>query len=802
MKFTLSWLKTHLDTGADLATITRTLTMLGLEVEAVVDQAAQFAPFVVGDVVECQPHPNADRLRVCVVDTGKARLQVVCGAPNARQGMKGVFAAAGTTIPRTGLLLKKTTIRGVESNGMLCSAYEMGLSDDHEGIIELPADAPVGRPFAAVLGLDDPMLDVNVLPNRADCLGVRGIARDLAAAGLGTLTPRPIAAVPGAFASPIAIRFDLGDHPEACPLFVGRYVRGVRNGPSPEWLQRRLTAIGLRPISALVDITNFLTFDANRPLHVFDAAKLAGDLVVSLARGGERLAALNGREYAIEPGMCVIGDTAGVQSLGGVIGGAPTGVDEGTTEVLVEAALFDPLRTATTGRKLGIASDARFRFERGIDPAAVFDGMEAATRLILELCGGSASTLAVAGAAPDTRRTIRFAPARVASLGGVAVDEDDSRRILGALGFAVGAMDADGSLPVVPPSWRADIEGSADLVEEVLRVHGFDHIPATPFARPGNLPALAVTRGQRRVAQLRRLLAERGLTEAVTWSFMPAADAARFGGGDPALALANPISVELAQMRPTPLPNLLDAARRNADRGFGDLALYEVGPGYRDPTPDGQSTIAAGLRAGAAAPRHWSLASRPVDAFDVKADVLAALAGMGVATDPLQLTRDAPDWYHPGRSACLRLGNKVVLGQFGEIHPAVAQRYDLTGPVVGFEIFVDAVPLPRQRAGRHRPLLKPSQFQAVSRDFAFVVARDVAADAIARAARDADKALVADVAVFDLYEGKGLPEGAKSIAIAVTLQPTERTLTDADLEAVSAKIVGAVERVTGGKLRG
>ncbi|MBI3512971.1 MAG: phenylalanine--tRNA ligase subunit beta [Proteobacteria bacterium] len=801
MKFTLSWLKTHLDTSADLATISRTLTMLGLEVEAVVDHAEAFKPFVVGHVVECTQHPNADRLRVCVVDTGSAKLQVVCGAPNARQGMKGVFAAAGTTIPRTNLLLKKTNIRGAESNGMLCSAYEMGLSDDHEGIIDLPADAPVGKPFASVLGLDDPMLDVNVLPNRADCLGVRGIARDLAAAGLGSLKPRVVPAVPGQYTSAIGVRFALGDHPEACPLFVGRQIRGVVNHASPDWLQRRLTAIGLRPISSLVDITNFLTFDVDRPLHVFDVKKLKGDLVVSLARGGERLAALNGKDYDIAAGMCVISDSVGVQSLGGVIGGAPTGVDAHTTDVFVEAALFDPLRTATTGRALGVISDARYRFERGIDPAAVVEGMEAATRLILDLCGGTPSALVVTGAPPDTRRIIHMAPSRVAALGGVDVSESDSRRILEALGFAVGAMSSDGSLPVVPPSWRADIEGSADLVEEVLRVHGFDHIPATPFVRPGNLPTLAVSREQRRVLLLRRLFAERGMTEAVTWSFLPQAEASLFGGGDGALKLVNPISVELEQMRPTPLPTLLAATRRNADRGFNDLALYEVGPGYRDPTPDGQRAIAAGVRAGNAGARHWQVAGRAVDAFDVKADVLAALAAVGVVPEQLQLTRDVPAWYHPGRSGSFKLGPKAVLATFGEIHPAVARHYDLAGAVAAFEVFVDAVPLPRARAGRHRPLLKPSPFQAVSRDFAFVVERAVVAETVVRAARDADKALVAAVSIFDLYEGKGLPQGTKSIAIAVELQPTERTLTDADLDAVSTKIITAVERATNGKLR-
>ena len=801
MKLTLSWLKTHLETDADLATITRTLTMLGLEVEAVVDHAAALKPFIVGDVIEAKPHPNADRLRVCVVDTGSARLQVVCGAPNARAGMKGVFAAAGTTIPRSGMLLKKTVIRGAESNGMLCSAYEMGLSDDHEGIIELPADAPVGQPFAAVLGLDDPMLDVNVLPNRADCLGVRGIARDLAAAGLGRLKPRVVAPVPGKFSSPVTVTLALGDHPEACPLFVGRLIRGVRNGPSPEWLQRRLTSIGLRPISALVDITNFFTIDVDRPLHVFDAGKLKGGLTVSLARGGERLAALNDKTYEIEPGMVVISDDAGVQSLGGVIGGEPTGCDAGTTEVFVEAALFDPLRTAQTGRKLGILSDARFRFERGVDPAAVIEGMEAATAMILALCGGEPSALVVAGAAPDTRRTIGFRPARVASLGGVEVAEVESCRILDALGFAIGAAQPDGRLPVTPPSWRADIEGEADLVEEVLRVHGFDHIPATPFARPHNLPTLAVTREQRRVAQVRRLLAARGLTEAVTWSFLPVSEAVLFGGGEAALKLANPISVELEQMRPTPLPNLLAAVRRNADRGFPDLALFEVGPGYRDTTPDGQSALAAGVRSGLAGPRHWARPSRPVDAFDVKADVLAALAGLGIATEQLQLVREAPGWYHPGRAASLKLGPKAVLARFGEIHPSVARHYDLAGAVAAFEILLDAVPLPKARSGRLRPLLKPSPFQPVTRDFAFTVARDVPAEALVRAARESDKALIGAVSVFDLYEGKGLPEGTKSLAIAVELQPTERTLTDADLEAISTKIVAAVEKATGGKLR-
>ncbi len=796
MKFTLDWLKAHLDTDADLGRIARTLTAIGLEVEAIEDRSAALAPFLVGHVVEAKQHPNADRLRVCLVDTGAGTVQVVCGAPNARTGMKGVFAPSGTTIPRTGAVLKASAIRGEASNGMLCSAYEMGLSDDHEGIIELPDDAPVGQPFAAAMGLDDPVIEIAITPNRPDCLGVRGVARDLAAAGLGRLKPRVVEPVPGRFRSAIAVAIDA---PEACPLFLGRYIRGVRNGPSPEWLQRRLTAIGLRPISALVDITNFLTFDVNRPLHVFDAGKVKGGLRVHTAEGGETIEALNGKTYTLQPGMCAISDDSGVVSLGGVMGGATTGVSEGTTDLFLEAALFDALLTARTGRLLGIASDARYRFERGIDTAAVRDGIEAGTRLILELCGGEASEVVATGEAPDHRRRIAFRPGRVAALGGIDVEAGESRRILGDLGFELEPAP-DGRLTAVPPSWRPDVEGEADLVEEVLRIRGFDHIPATPLPRATTVSRPALDPAQRRVAIARRVLAARGYDEAVTWSFLPAAQAKRFGGGQPELAVVNPISADLDQMRPSILPNLAAAARRNLDRGQAPVALFEVGPVYRTTAPDGQDWVAAALRTGSS-PRHWRAPAREPDAMDAKADALAVLAQLGVAVDALAVAAEAPAWYHPGRSAVLKLGPKTVVARFGELHPGVMAEFGLDRPVAAFELMLDALPLPKAKS-KARPRFDPPQFQAVTRDFAFVVAADMPADKLVRAAKSADKALVSAVGVFDVYAGAGLPEGTKSIALAVSLQPTDRTLTDAEIDAVGAKIVAAVAAATGGTLRG
>ncbi|MGD9614039.1 MAG: phenylalanine--tRNA ligase subunit beta [Alphaproteobacteria bacterium] len=797
MKTTLSWLKTHLETDSSASEIADRLVMLGHDVEGVENRGAALTGFVVARVVSAEPHPNADRLRVCVVDAGAGEVQVVCGAPNARTGMRGVFGPAGVRIPKTGAVLNESTIRGVASRGMLMSAAELALGEDHAGIIELSEDAPVGAGYARLLGLDDPVIDLKVTPNRADCLGVRGIARDLAASGLGRLKPLGTAPVEGRFRSPIAIHIeDL----TACPLFLGRHIRGVKNGPSPRWLRDRLESMGLRPISALVDITNLLTFDLNRPLHVFDAGKLRGDLVVRFARRGERLLALNGREYALDPEITAIADDNGVQSLGGVIGGEPTGVTDETTEIYVEAALFDPVRTAATGRRLEIVSDARYRFERGIDPAFVGPGLEIATRLILELCGGEPSDIVRAGAEPEWRRTYMLRPERTAGLGGLHVSPAESRAILEALGCTVGDAAAhDGSLSVTPPSWRGDIEGEADLVEEILRVKGYDEIPPLPLPRETTVSRPAIDPSRRRAELVRRTLAERGLTEAVTFSFLSAKTAALFGGARSELTLVNPISSDLDAMRPSALPNLVEAVRRNTDRGFPDVALFELGPLYRDDRPEGQITVAAGLRAGRLGPRDWRETPREPDLYDAKADALAALAAFGAPADNVQTAADPPQWYHPGRAGILRLGASV-LGHFGELHPDVLDSFEVNGPVAAFEVFLDAVPLPR--AVRGRPPLLLSVFQPVERDFAFVVDRDLPAETLLRAARGVDRKLVSDIRLFDVYEGKGLPEGRKSLAIAVTLQPREATLTDAEIDAFSKRLIAAVEKATGGMLRG
>ncbi|MBP2313608.1 phenylalanine--tRNA ligase subunit beta [Azospirillum soli] len=802
MKFTLSWLKDHLETDATLDQIVEKLTALGLEVESVEDRSKELAPFRVAHVVSAEKHPDADKLRVLVVDTGTEKLQVVCGAPNARVGLKGVFAPEGTYVPGSDITLKKGVIRGVESNGMMCSERELKLSEEHNGIIELPDDAPVGVPFAEYAGLGDPVIDISLTPDRADCAGVRGIARDLAAAGLGRLKPLmdgPLNAEPvkGSFPSPLGVSIE---RPDACPMFVGRTIRGVKNGPSPKWLRDKLTAIGLRPISALVDITNYLTFDSARPLHVFDADKVKGGILVRMGRPGETLKALNGKEYELDGEMTVVADHERAESLAGIVGGEDTGCTDATVNVFVEAALFDPVRTAQTGRRLGAESDARYRFERGVDPAAVVQGMERATRLILEICGGEASELVVAGQEPEWHRTLPLRPGRVASLGGVDLPRDEQVRILMDLGCTIEREDVDGTLRIVPPSWRADIHGEADLVEEVLRVHGFDAIPATPLPRDSVLTRPALSTKQRRVGLAKRTLAVRGLSEAVTWSFMSAPVAELFGGVDAGLKLLNPISADLDVMRPSILGNLIQAAGRNADRGLADIGLFEVGPAFRKPTPDGQDIVAAGIRAGNAVPRHWAVKARGVDAFDAKADALAVLEAAGAPTANLQVTTDAPNWYHPGRSGVLRLG-PTVMARFGEIHPLVLDTLGVKGPVVGFEVFLDAIPLPKKKGGTAKPLVQLSPFQPVERDFAFAVGKDVEADKIVRAAKGADKALVKDVAVFDVYQGPGVEEGKKSVAVSVTLQPTDRTLTEEDIEAIGQKIVAAVAKATGGSLR-
>jgi phenylalanyl-tRNA synthetase beta chain len=794
MKTTLSWLLTHLETEASLTQIVERLVMLGHDVEGVENRAAGLEPFTVAVVVSAERHPNADRLKLCIVDTGHARVQVVCGAPNARAGMKGVFAPPGTVIPRTGVLLKETAIRGVASQGMLCSAYELGLGEDHDGIIELADDAPVGLRYADLLGLGDAVIDIKVTPNRADCLGVRGIARDLAAAGLGFLKPVDALPVTGHFPSQITVHIE---DRQACPLFLGRQIRGVRNGPSPDWLRSRLEAVGLRPISAVVDLTNFLTFDLDRPLHAFDSARIEGNLTVRFARPGETLLALNGQEYALDPEITAIADERGVQSLGGVIGGEATGVTAATTEIFIEAALFDPVRTAATGRRLNIASDARYRFERGLDPAFVADGIEIATRLVLQLCGGEASGIAAAGAMPEWHRHYVLRAGRTGSLSGLDLPPEESKSILEGLGFVV-ETQAGGDLSVAPPSWRGDIEGEADLVEEVLRVKGYDHIPAVPLARATPLPRPALLPARRRSEFVRRSLAARGLVEAVTFSFLSAAEAELFGGAKPELRIVNPISADLDAMRPSMLPGLVAAARRNADRGFADAALFELGPVYLDDTPAGQALVAAGLRAARTGPKHWRAAPSPVDLYDVKADALAALAAMGAPAEGIQSAADPPPWYHPGRAASLRLGPKL-LGHFGELHPEVLEALDARPPIAGFEVLLDAVPAPR--AARPAPP-DLSVFQPIERDFAFIVDRDLPADTLLRAARGVDRELVAEIRLFDVYEGDGLADGKKSLAVTVVLQPRARTLTDAEIEDFSARLVTRVEKATGGNLRG
>ncbi|MHB1217710.1 MAG: phenylalanine--tRNA ligase subunit beta [Alphaproteobacteria bacterium] len=799
MKLTLRWLKDHLDTEASLEALGEKLTVIGLEIESIEDRAKALEPFTVGYVIEASQHPNADRLRVCRVDTGKGEVQVVCGAPNARTGMKGVFAPAGTRIPGTGVDLKETSIRGVDSRGMLCSEREMGLSQEHDGIIELPDDAPVGASFAQVMGLDDPVIDVAITPNRGDCLGVYGIARDLAAAGMGRLKPFKADAVKGTFTSPIQWKRNLPDDKgDACPFVAGRLFRNVKNGPSPKWLQDRLRAIGLRPISALVDITNFVTFDLGRPLHVFDADKLKGDPTMRMARAGETILALNGKTYELDAEAVVIADDARVLAIGGIMGGEETGCTEATTSVFLEAALFDPIRIAATGRRLSIESDARYRFERGVDPASALWGVEVGARLIRELCGGEVSEVTVAGAVPKTERPISLRADRVMTLVGADVPVQEQTRILDALGFAPRAMD--GVIRASVPSWRRDVDGEADLVEEVARIWGYDRIPMVPLRIEDGLPSVALTSASAKARLARRALAARGMVEAVTWSFMPAAPAVLFGGGKDALKLANPISADLDEMRPSILPNLIAAAARNADRGMGDLALFEVGPQYAGDQPSDQALVAAGVLAGRTGPRHWAANPRAVDAFDAKAASLSVLRACRAPLDKLQVTTDAPGWYHPGKSGTLRLG-PVVLAHFGELHPKVLKPSDLRGAVAAFEIYLNAVPEPRAKKGKARPLLKASPFQPVERDFAFVLPADVPADKLLTSVRQADKALIADVQVFDVYTGDKVGAGKKSVAVSVTLQPTERTLTDAEIEAIGKKIIQNVEKQTGGVLR-
>jgi len=804
MKFTLAWLKEHLDTDRPLAELADKLTMIGLEVERIEDKATLFAPFTIARVVEAKQHPNADRLRVCMVDTGSGDpVQVVCGAPNARTGMTSVFAPPGAFIPGKNITLGIGKIRDVESRGMLVSEFELQISDDHDGIIDLPGDAPVGEPYAKYAGLDDPVIEINLTPNRSDATGVHGIARDLAAADMGKFRDAAIKPIKGEFPCPVQVKLDFGTRPSLCPGFALRLVRGVKNGPSPDWLQKRLIAIGLRPINALVDITNFITYDRGRPLHVFDAAKVHGNLTVRRARDGESLLALDGKTYKLDDSICVIADDQGVESLAGIMGGELSGCSETTTDVLIESALWEPMNIAQTGRKLGINSDARYRFERGVDPAFMLPGLELATRMVLDLCGGTPSELVVAGGAEAPERIIDFPQSELDRLAGIDVPLTEMRRVLERLGFFVAGQGE--RVKIAVPSWRPDVQGKADIVEEVVRIVGVERVPLTPFPRSETQRKPVLTPIQVRTRKAKRALAARNLVEAVTWSFIAKPQAELFGGGKPELALANPIAADLSDMRPSLIPGLVASAQKNADRGFPDVALFEVGQIFRGDQPADQFTAAAGIRRALAKPsglgRHWSKRDGEVDAFDAKADALTVLTAAGAAPAALQVVPGGPAWFHPGRSGTIQIGPQNVLGYFGELHPSALEALDAGGPLVAFEVILERIPEPKAKPTRAKSALDLSQFQPVERDFAFVVERNVKAADIVRAAQSTDRKLISGVSVFDVYEGPGIEAGKKSIAIAVTLQPRDKTMTDAEIEALAAKIVAEVGKRTGGVLR-
>ncbi|WP_170365498.1 phenylalanine--tRNA ligase subunit beta [Ruegeria arenilitoris] len=798
MKFTLSWLKDHLDTDASVDEIAEALTDLGLEVEEVINPADKLKDFTLGYVKHAEKHPDADKLRVCKVDTDEGELQIICGAPNAREGITVVVCKPGMYIPGLDLTISVGKIRGVESFGMMASERELELSDEHDGIIELPS-GEVGQRFVDWLAENDPakidpVIEIAITPNRPDALGVAGIARDLAARGLGTLKQRDYAPVPGDFESPIKVTID-DDTLDGCPHFTGRLIRGVKNGPSPQWLQDQLKAIGLRPISALVDITNYMTFDSNRPLHVFDADKVKGNLRVHRAKGGEKLVALDEKEYTLQPGMMVISDDNGPESIAGIMGGQETGCTEGTVNVFLESAFWDHVQIALAGRALKINSDARYRFERGVDPAYTLEGLEHATQMILDICGGEVSKVVEAGKAPDHSRAYRLDAARVQSLVGMDIPESEQRQTLTRLGFRL-----EGDMAHVP-SWRPDIQGEADLVEEVARIASLTKLQGKPLPRvTDGIPKPVMTPAQRRQSMARRTCAALGYSECVSYTFIDQASAALFGGGDDATMLENPISSEMSHMRPDLLPGLLQAAARNQARGFADLALFEVGPVFHDGEPGEQRTQIAGLLVGRTGPKDVHGAARTVDLFDAKADAEAVLAAIG-APAKVQILRDGDAWWHPGRHGKICLGPKKVLGVFGELHPRVLQQLDIKGPAVAFTIWPDEVPLPR-KSGTTRSALELRDLQAVERDFAFVVDADVEALTLVNAAAGADKALIEEVRVFDEFIGGSLGEGKKSLAITVRLQPTDSTLKEKDIEAVAEKIIAKVTKATGGVLRG
>ncbi len=796
MKFSLSWLKSVLDTKADARTIAEKLTSLGLEIEGVEDASAALTGFRVARVLTAEKHPQADKLQVLSVDLGDGTpLQVVCGAPNARAGLVGVLGTAGAVVPANGMVLKVASLRGVESNGMMCSTRELCLGEDHDGIIELPADAPIGQSFADYVG-SDPVFDVAITPNRPDCMGVYGIARDLAAAGLGVL--KPIAAVPvaGSYPCPVEVRTD---DAQGCPAFYGRVIRGVKNGPSPKWLQDFLKSAGQRPISALVDVTNFVMLGYGRPAHAYDLAKLSGAVVARKAVVGETVTALNGKEYALEPWMTVIADQAGVHDIAGIMGGEHSGCADDTADVLLEVAYFDPASIARTGQALSLASDARGRFERGVDPAFLDTGMDLLTTLILDICGGEASDVIRAGEPPLARKSIAYDPALAARLGGIDVADAEQKRILAALGFEV---DDDWSVTV--PTWRPDVDGAPDIVEEVIRVHGLDAVPSTPLPRADGVAKPTATPVQMLERRVRRAAAARGLHEAITWSFLPEAEAAHFADGEALWTLANPISEDLKTMRPSLLPGLLSAVKRNLDRGAISVRLFEIGRRYlRGANGASDEKLSLGVvLSGEKVSRGWASGkAQAFDAFDAKAEALALLAEAGAPVDSLQVMGEAGAQFHPGQSATLRLGPKTVLARFGVLHPATAKAFDIDGPVVVVELFLDRIPAKKGAGAFARPHFAPPPLQAVTRDFAFLVAADVAAGDLLRSVKGADKANIVAACVFDDFRGSGVAEGQKSLAIEVTLQPVEKSYDEAALKAISDKVVAAAAK-QGAILRG
>jgi phenylalanyl-tRNA synthetase beta chain len=791
MKFSLSWLRDFLDTDAPIAQIAAKLNAIGLEVEGIEDPAARLAGFRIARVISAERHPNADKLQVLSVDAGDGRpLQVVCGAPNARAGLIGVLGLPGAVVPAGGFELKKSAIRGVESNGMMCSTRELELGDDHEGIIELPADAPIGAAYSDYAG-SDPVFDVSVTPNRPDCMGVHGIARDLAAAGLGTLKPRAIAPVAGSFPCPTEIRTD---DPEGCPAFYGRVIRGVTNGASPAWMQARLKSAGQRPISALVDITNYLMLGWGRPAHAYDLAKLSGAVVARRAVDGEGVTALNGKHYLLDHELTVIADGAGVHDIAGIMGGEHSGCSETTRDVLLEVAWFDPARIARTGQALALTSDARSRFERGVDPGFVEPGLDLLTSLILEICGGEASDIVRAGALPAAQHTVSYDPGLCARLGGVDVTQSRQRDILESLGFSV--VEGDAHWIVSPPGWRPDIDGAADLVEEVVRIHGLDSVPSTPLPRADGVARPTATSAQVLERKVRRAAAARGNVEAITWSFLSESEAEAFGGG--AWSLANPISEDLKVMRPSLLPGLLSATRRNLDRGAASVRLFEIGRRYLG---DGERPTLGLVLAGERTARSWAAGkAQAFDAWDAKAEALALLAEAGAPVDNLQAMGEAGAQFHPGQSATLRLGPKTVLARFGMIHPATARTFDLDGAVAMAEVFLDAIPA-KKTAGFARPAYSPPALQAITRDFAFLVPVTLAANDLVRAVKNSDKASIVAARLFDHFRGAGVPEGQKSLAIEITLQPSEKSFDEAELKAIAERVVAAAEKL-GASLRG